>query len=196
VIPLLATPFWVNLLLLVPIGLLLYWRTHRLCISTDILIFTALFGAAFGFIESASVIYLRAAIGVLPGYHGTLMDVWRQATGAYNQQLLTQKLPESLLTVEVIRETGTMIMLIMVAFIAARRVKERIALFLWTFAVWDIGYYLYLYLTVRWPQKVTTKDVLFLIPQAWYAQVWFPLLVSSLTLLAVLLSVEREKRTV
>jgi hypothetical protein len=124
------------------------------------------------------------------------MDVWRQATGAYNQQLLTQKLPESLLTVEVFRETGTLIMLIMVAVIAARRVKERFALFLWTFAVWDIGYYLYLYLTVRWPQKVTTKDVLFLIPQAWYAQVWFPLLVSALTLLAVLLTVEREKRTV
>jgi len=62
------SPWWVNLLLLVPVLLFFYWRRNKLEITTQTLILTAIFGIAFAYLESACVIYLRAATGLLPGY--------------------------------------------------------------------------------------------------------------------------------
>ncbi len=180
-----ASPWWVNLLLLVPIALFIYWRKNKLSITLNILILTAVFGIAFGYVESAAVIYLRASTGLLPGYMETLTQVQQQSVGVYDQTLLQKSLPMSLLTVEFVREIATMIMLLSVAVISAKKLKERVAIFLWTFAVWDILYYVHLYWTVRWPERLTTMDVLFLIPEPWFAQVWFPILISALSLLAV-----------
>ena len=56
---------------------------------------------------------------------------------------------------------------------------------MWAFAIWDIAYYAGLWATVRWPTSLKEVDILFLIPVPWVAQVWYPLLVSALTLLAV-----------
>ena len=129
----------------------------------------------------------------MPGYHGTLFDIQKQAVGIYNQTLLQKSLPRSLLTVEIIREIGTMIMLWSVAFIAATKIRERFAIFLWAFAFWDIFYYVFLFLTVRWPENFTTTDVLFLIPEPWFSQVWFPILISSLTMIAIFFSRTNKK---
>lgn len=180
-----ANPWWVNLLLFIPILLFVYWRKSKLNITLQTLILTAVFGIAFGYVESACVIYLRASTGLLPGYMQSLAEIQRQSIGIYNQTLLQKSLPMSLLTVELVREIATMIMLLSVAAISAKKFKERVAIFLWTFAAWDIFYYVFLYLTVRWPEKPTTIDVLFLIPEPWFAQVWFPILISALSLLAV-----------
>lgn len=189
-----ATPYWINLLILVPILLFYYWRKNKLSLTKNILLFTAVFGTSFGFIEAAVVVYLRTALGFLPGYKGTLMDVWRESANFYyNQQLIVNELPLSLLTVEFIREAFTIIMLLSVAFIAVNKRKERIAIFLWAFAFWDIFYYVFLYLTVRWPTSLTTPDLLFLIPQPWISQVWFPILISSLTIIAVFVNIKRKK---
>jgi len=65
---------------------------------------------------------------------------------------------------------------------------ERFAVFLWIFALWDIGYYVELWATVRWPYSPTSPDVLFFIPVAWTSQVWFPILISILTVAVVLLT--------
>jgi len=81
-----------------------------------------------------------------------------------------------------------MIMLVSVALLAASSTSARWAAFLWIFALWDIAYYAGLWATVRWPSSLTDLDVLFLIPVPWVAQVWFPLLVSALTVLAIALS--------
>lgn len=190
-----ATPVWVNLLILVPILLFFYWRKNKLSISGKTLFYTLIFGIAFGVIEATVVIYLRAATGLLPGYGGTIMDVWKQASVIYyNQELLQKQLPMSLLVFELIREAGTMVMLWAVAFIAANKWKERFAIFLWGFAVWDIVYYIHLSLTVHWPQNLTTPDVLFLIPEPWFSQVWFPILVSGLTMFGIFLNRTAEKK--
>ena len=188
-----ADPLWVNLLVLVPVLLFIYWRKNKLDITLQTLIFTAAFGIAFAYLESACVIYLRASTGLLPGYMTSLAEVQRQSFGVYNQVLLQQNLPPSLFTIEFVREIVTMVMLIFIAAIAVKGLRERVAIFLWTFAIWDIFYYLHLYWTVRWPEGLTTPDVLFLIPQPWFSQVWFPVLVSSLSLLAVFIS-RRVKR--
>ena len=80
-----------------------------------------------------------------------------------------------------------MIMLCMLALLADARARERWSSFLWTFAVWDLAYYAGLWGMLRWPTSLTDYDVLFLIPVPWIAQVWFPLLVSTLSLLTVAL---------
>jgi hypothetical protein len=95
--------------------------------------------------------------------------------------------PQSLLTIEVYREAATMVMLIGVAPLSASKTSARWLAFLWVFALWDIAYYAGLWVTVRWPASFTDLDVLFLIPVPWIAQVWFPLLVSFLTVVAIAL---------
>lgn len=81
-----------------------------------------------------------------------------------------------------------MIVLVSVTLLTASSTSARCAAFLWLFALWDIAYYAGLWLTVRWPASLTDLDVLFLIPVPWIAQVWFPLAVSGLTVLAIALS--------
>ena len=79
-----------------------------------------------------------------------------------------------------------MLMLAALAWLAAKRARERWAVFLWTFATWDAFYYLFLFLTIHWPPTLATTDILFLIPSPWYASVWFPLLIDTLILIVIL----------
>lgn len=191
---LLAQPWWVNLLLAVPLVAAWRWRRHPLAITRSQLLYSGLFGAAFGFVEAAVVVYLRAAVGLLPGYHGTLADVRAAANSAqYSPQYspMIFEFPRSLLAVELFREAATLIMLVAVAALAARALRERWAIFLWCFAFWDAFYYAGLWATVRWPESLKTTDVLFLIPVIWVAQVWFPLLVCAVTVIAILFGCRR-----
>jgi len=185
-IGLIADPWWVNLLVLVPpVGYFL-WRRSRLEIAPEQLVASGVFAAAFGFVEGVVVVYLRAAVGLLPGYQGTLSDVMRRSSEFYQQSQAITQFPQSLLTLEVFREAATVLMLLSVAFLTARKVSSRAAVFLWTFAIWDITYYAALWATVRWPLSLRDADVLFLIPRPWISPVWFPLLVSALAVAAVL----------
>lgn len=188
----LAQPWWVNLLALVPFLAWTVWRRKGLVVSRQQLIWLAVFASAFGFVESAVVIYLRAATGLLPGYRGTLSDVRRSSAEAYKQEESISEFPESLLTIEVIREAATMVMLTTLALLAGTKLRERCAIFLWTFAVWDISYYAGLWATVRWPASLKDLDVLFLIPVPWISQVWFPILTGVLTLVAVALAAKKK----
>jgi hypothetical protein len=182
-----AQPWWVNLLILIPLTTYFAFRRKGRRLSWRRLIAIAIFAAAFGFVEAAVVVYLRAAVGLLPGYTGTLSEL-RHSSESYRQEQSLSKFPQSLLTIEVYREAATMIMLISVALLAASKTSGRWVAFLWLFAWWDLAYYAGLWATVRWPASLTDLDVLFLIPVPWVAQIWFPLLVSLLTLLAIALS--------
>ena len=185
---LLAHPLWVNMLVLVPLALYVGWRRRGIQIPGRQLLFATIFSLAFGLVEAASAIYLSAAAGLLPGYTGTLADVQRLARATQPETLSAGQFPPSLLSVELMREAATIVMLVSVALLAASKARGRCAIFLWTFAVWDVSYYAALWATIRWPTSLADFDVLFLIPVPWIAQVWFPLLVSALTLLAVGLS--------
>src|SRR5579864_4371133 len=111
--------------------------------------------------EASVVIYVRAAVGFLPGYMGTLSDIIRQATSTYQQIQAANSIPQSFLTVEFFREIATIVILVSVALLAAKKLEEQFALFVWAFAFWDFFYYVGLWLTVRWPSSLTTSDVLF-----------------------------------
>ncbi len=189
-----AQPWWVNLLFLVPALSYLFWRRKGLLLNSGSLLTLALFGASFGFVEAAVVVYLSTAAGVV-GHNGGTISQLQPASATYQQAVSSvAQIPQSLRTIEVFREAATMIMLGSVALLAGTGAKERWGSFLWTFAAWDITYYAGLWATLRWPSSLKDYDVLFLIPVPWVAQVWFPVLVSFLTLLAVVLSLQRGNR--
>jgi hypothetical protein len=187
-IGLVAQPWWVNLLVAVPPLAWLYWRRAGVPLTWTQLLFSGIFAASFGFLEAVVVVYLRAAVGLLPGYQGTLSDVIRMSGQYYVQSQSISQFPKSLLTLEFLREAATILMLLSVALLTSSNSRARAAVFLWTFALWDTVYYAGLWATVRWPLSLRDPDVLFLIPVPWLAPVWFPILVSGLALATVLLS--------
>ena len=186
-IGLIAQPWWVNLLLLVPPLAWFSWRRGGVPVTVRQLVISGAFAVSFGFLEAVVVVYLRAAVGLLPGYQGTLADVVRMSGDIYQQSQAIIQIPKSLLTLEVLREAATIVMLLSVALLTTATSRVRAAVFLWTFAIWDIVYYAALWATVRWPLSLSDPDILFLIPVPWLSPVWFPLLVSALALAAVLL---------
>jgi len=109
---LLAHPWWVNLLLLVPLVAYFLFRREKPQLTRHQLLTSAIFALSFGFVEGAVAIYLGAAVGLLPGYAGTLSDVARLSADLDRQAQQLSNLPPSLLTVEVFREAATILMLL------------------------------------------------------------------------------------
>lgn len=138
---------------------------------TTNLLLLALFGIAMAHLEGVVVVYLRKALGMLDSES--------------NKESL-EKFPVRYLYIEMTREAATIIMLVVIALLAGNGWIEKGIFFLWTFAFWDLFYYLSLYILIKWPPKLTTIDVLFLIPKPWIAPVWFPIGVSAVTILTIL----------
>jgi hypothetical protein len=135
------------------------------------LLLLAVFGIAMAHFEGVVVVYLRKALGMLDS-DGNKESV--------------EKIPDRFLQIEKSREAAPIIMLVVIAWLAGTGWVERGILFLWTFAFWDLFYYMSLYILIKWPPKLTTIDVLFLIPKPWIAPVWFPIGVSALTIISIL----------
>lgn len=190
---LVAQPWWVNLLILVPAVAYFSWRGKRVPFNLPQLISSTVFAAAFGFVEAAVVVYLRAAAGLLPaGSVGALaIRIPRSPQMIWQPESLDQ-FPQALLAIEVFREAATMLMLLSVAFLSSTRSRVCAAVFLWVFAIWDITYYAALWMTLRWPASLADPDILFLIPEPWLSPVWFPLLVSGLAITVVLVTRNRQ----
>jgi hypothetical protein len=189
-----AHPWWVNLLIAVPLFSYFFWQRKSVSITRAQLFSSALFAATFGVVEGTVVVYLRAVLAAVAGYPASLSGVTRFSEALSRGTLEPAALPTSLLKVEVYREAATILALIGVALLAAPGRPGRWAIFLWTFAIWDLTYYATLYVTILWPSSLTDTDVLFLIPVPWISPVWFPLLVSTLCAAAVLLTRRRTSR--
>jgi hypothetical protein len=136
------------------------------------LLLLAIFGIAMAHLEGVVVVYLRKALGMLDSES--------------NKDSL-EKIAPSYLKIEMTREAATIIMLVVIAYLVGSSWLERGIFFLWTFAFWDLFYYLSLYILIKWPPTLKTIDVLFLIPKPWIAPVWFPVGVSSLTIVVIAL---------
>ena len=134
------------------------------------LLLLAVYGIAMAHFEGVVVVYLRKALGMLD---------------SESNKESVDKFPKRFLYIEMTREAATIIMLVMIALLTGSGWIEWIVFFLWTFAFWDLFYYLSLYILIKWPPKLTTIDVLFLIPVPWIAPVWFPVGVSSVTILTI-----------
>lgn len=134
-------------------------------------ILLAAFGIAMAHVEGVVVVYLRKAMGLLE-------------PGADTRKLLAE-VPPRLLKIEMTREVATIVMLVTIALLTGQGWLEQFMIFLWTFAFWDLFYYVSLYVVIRWPPSLKTIDVLFLIPRPWIAPVWFPLSISLATILLI-----------
>jgi len=87
------------------------------------------FAASFGFLEAVVVVYLRAAAGLLPGYKGTLSDLARMSGEFYRHSQAIGQLPPSLLSLEVLREAATILMLLSVALLTSAKSRALTAIF-------------------------------------------------------------------
>jgi hypothetical protein len=125
-----------------------------------LLLIVTIFSIAMGLLESAVVIYMREIL-YPEGFGFPLSPVQ----------------PDLMLT-ELLREATTLVMLLGIGFLAGRNASERLAWFLYSFAVWDIFYYVFLWLLIGWPESLMTYDVLFLLPSTWIGPVITPVLVS------------------
>jgi hypothetical protein len=121
-----------------------------------------LFAIAMGFMESAVVVYLRE-LYYKDGFNFPLKVI-----------------PAFIGRVEFFREAGTIIMLVAIGIVAGKTRLQRFAYFVFAFAVWDIFYYIFLYVSLGWPQSLNTWDILFLIPVPWVGPVWAPCLLCAL----------------
>jgi len=130
----------------------------------------ALFGIAMAHLEGVVVVYLRKALGILD---------------TESNKISVGNFPKRFLNIEISREAATIVMLLAIAYLVGSTWLERGIFFLWTFAFWDLFYYLSLYILIKWPSTFKTSDVLFLIPVPWIAPVWFPISVSSLTIIVI-----------
>lgn len=79
---------------------------------------------------------------------------------------------------ELAREFATIVMLWTIAYVAGRNFSTRFAWFIIGFGIWDIFYYVFLYVFIQWPSSVFEWDILFLIPLPWYGPVIAPCLIS------------------
>jgi hypothetical protein len=95
-------------------------------------------------------------------------------------------IPPRLALAEVLREAATLVMLLAVAALAGRTFVDRFFVFAMLFGVWDLVYYVGLYVALGWPKSLLTWDILFLIPVPWVAPVLYPVVVSILLLLGYL----------
>ncbi len=134
------------------------------------------FAIAMGFLESAVVVYLRDIL--YPGGFAFPLT----------------PIPVHIAVTEVIREAATVIMLVMIGMIAANRFSTGFAWFLYSFAVWDIFYYLFLKFLIGWPESLFTWDILFLIPTTWTGPVLSPVLVSLTMILFSLVILFQEAK--
>src|SRR2546430_15837132 len=93
------------------------------------------------------------------------VDVYLRAlhSGADPLSVLQYQLPAHLLAIEFAREAATLVMLIAVAALASRNAWERLLYFALAFGLWDIFYYVWLWVFIGWPPSLFTWDVLFLI---------------------------------
>jgi hypothetical protein len=120
------------------------------------------FAIALALIEAAVVIYLRALGGnALFPLHDAL-----RALGTHLNSL------------EVFREVATLVVLLVPAYLLQVSLLLRVAAYALVFAVWDLAYYGFLWLFLRWPGSLLTYDVLFLIPKPWVAPVICPIAVA------------------
>jgi hypothetical protein len=126
------------------------------------LILVSSFAIAMAYLESAVVVYLRVMYGI--------EDLLRDLNLA----------PDMYTVIEIGREAATLVMLAVVGIIAASSWSKRIGFFFFAFGVWDIFYYIWLYVFIQWPKSLFEWDILFLIPLPWWGPVIAPVLISIL----------------
>ena len=129
-----------------------------------------LFAIAMGLLEAIVVVYLRELY--YPEGFGFPLKAMKPGIAG----------------IELLRELATLVMLITVGVITGKTATGRFAWFIYSFAIWDLFYYVFLKVLLGWPDSFFTWDILFLIPVTWVGPVLGPLINSfTMIVLAVIL---------
>jgi len=132
--------------------------------SSKTITWISIFGVAMAYLETSVVVYLRA-LYYPQGFDFPLAPI-----------------EPTIAVTEIFREAATLIMLAGAGIMAGRTKHEKFAYFIYTFAVWDIFYYVFLKILLNWPASFLTWDVLFLIPITWTGPIIAPI-INSLTMI-------------
>ena len=122
--------------------------------------FLVIFAVAMAYLESAVVVYLRV-LHYPQGFSFPLVS-----------------LETEYVLVEIGREFSTIVMLVVLAWLAGKTFYQRFAVFCLVFGIWDIFYYVWLKVLLDWPESLLTWDILFLIPLPWIGPVLSPVTVA------------------
>ncbi|MDQ3045977.1 MAG: hypothetical protein M3R27_00390 [Bacteroidota bacterium] len=136
------------------------------------------FSIAMGFLETSVVVFLRK-LYYPEGFDFPLIPV------SYD-----------IAVTEFWREAATIVMLIGAGVMAGRNKLQRFAFFIYSFAIWDIFYYVFLKVLLDWPSSLFTWDILFLIPVPWVGPVIAPCLISLSMILLASMIIYFQKRSV
>lgn len=128
--------------------------------SRKIFWWVTFFSIAMGLLETAVVVYLRK-LYYPAGFSFPLAPVHNDIA-----------------VVELWRELATLIMLISIGVLTGRNKAEKFAYFLYSFAIWDLFYYIFLKVFLNWPESLLTWDILFLLPIPWVGPVITPCLIA------------------
>lgn len=130
-------------------------------------IWVIIFAVAFAWVESAVVVYLRE-IFYDGSFNFPIKVNWEGGEYAGN----------NLTTIEIFREAATIFMLAAIGCISGKNRWQKFSFFMIAFGVWDIFYYIWLWVMIRWPESIMTWDILFLIPLPWVGPVITPVMIS------------------
>lgn len=134
---------------------------------------------AFALVEAMVVFYLRKLFALEYGLRFAPADF---------------HFPRAYLPYEQAREAATMVMLLAVGFLAGRTWWQRAAYWLLAFGVWDIFYYVWLWVMLGWPSSLADRDLLFLIPGEWWDPVWMPVAASCCFIAVAAVILARTRR--
>jgi hypothetical protein len=133
-----------------------------------------LFAISMAYLESAVVVYLRRLYGI----NDLILSV-----PPFDPQIGA---------IELGRELATLVMLLAVGWAAGKRCQSRIGFAVFAFGVWDIFYYIWLWVFIGWPQTLLDPDLLFLLPLPWWGPVLAPVLVAALMSIGGALAVIKD----
>ena len=145
-------------------------RNYKFTKNYQTFILLGIFGIAMGFLEAIVVIYLRQ-IYYPQGFDFPL-----------------NPFSSKIFLLEWLREASTITMLVIIGIIAGKNFLQKFSYFLYSFAIWDIFYYVALKLLLNWPQSFLTWYILFLIPVIWVGKVLAPI-ICSLTMITIAVSI-------
>lgn len=125
------------------------------------------FAVAFAWVEGSIVVYLREiwfdglfCFPVVKAWEGDRFVV------------------DDLMRIEFGREVATIIMLVAVGCATGKNALQKFCFFMIAFGIWDIFYYIWLWVMVGWPDSLMTWDLLFFVPLPWVGPVITPVLIA------------------
>jgi len=137
-----------------------------------------IFSIAFGYIEAAVVVYLRA--------------IFHPEGFTFPLAFAIAPSSKHILLTEIGREAATIVIILTGSWLFGKNRQQRFAYFLTIFAVWDIFYYVWLKVILDWPASITDWDILFLIPVTWASPFWAPVLISLTMLIFAVIILHRD----